>query len=315
MLLHAVLVLSLTASSAEAINTPPALEDGGGEYGVGTTIIRTAPLFLIRDRLFTLAELEDGEEELFMIDNGCDYTIIDPALVDEDNFTEKQDGYINSNGLRKQRTTMGILKRIQFGQLELTEVLVRLSPLMREISKQVRKPVRGILGMRQMLPYLTRIDFSNKKIEFLPHDEAIRASLLGRPSTIVVPLGKAHQMENGRHIYTVRIEINGVEVDAIIDLGFAGTIMTNIPPSKLGITRGMSRVRFPVVFGGYKGSGCKAQAELVSIGGLRVEGVEMVHFESDGAPPTTILGVKFLRQFDLTFDFRNREVILHPNEL
>jgi hypothetical protein len=313
MLMTAVLVLGLASFLPEVDRLAYLMEGAVSDYQAAAALIRTAPLLQINDRLFTLARLGGGEEMLFLVDNGCDYTIVDPALVDGENFSEDREAYINSNGRRSQLTTLGTLDRLSFGDLELHGVLVRVSSLVKAVSRQLRRPVRGVLGMRQMLPYLTRIDFSNGKIEFMPHNEAVRSSLVGRDSAVVLPLGKAHEMEYGRHIYTVRIGINGREVDAIIDLGFSGSIMTNLPASQLGITRGMSQVKFPVTFGGYQGKGCKGRAEEVEIGGIKLKGIDLVHLGADGNPPTTIIGVKLLRRFDLTFDYRNRQLILHPN--
>ncbi len=304
-------VLGLIASPA-GINDAARVHDNSDEDSSSAIeMVRTAPLILIRNRLFTLARVDGDKERLFLIDNGCDYTIVDPMLANDGNFDERKESLVNISGRRGVLTKVGVLDKICFGNLELREALIRISPL-KLISRQFKRRIHGILGMNQLASFLTTIDFSSGRMIFRPHNRAMLEEMLSRPSTIVLPLEEEHGISYGNHISTIKIRINGTEVDAIIDLGFSGAIMTNLAPSHLGIERGMSRVKYPVAFGGFSGTGCNGRAKQVSIGDFTVGGVKLIHFEASGAPPTTIIGVEYLKQFDLTFDFINQKLILQP---
>ncbi len=304
-------VLGLIASPA-GINDAARVHDNSDEDSSSAIeMIRTAPLILIQNRLFTLARVDGDKERLFLIDNGCDYTMVDPMLANEGNFDERKESLMNISGRRGVRTKVGVLEKICFGNLELRDALIRISPL-KLLSRQFKRRIHGILGMNQLASFLTTIDFSSGRMIFRPHSRAMLDEMLSRPSTIVLPLEVEHGISFGNHISTIKIRINDTEVDAIIDLGFSGAIMTNLSLGHLGIERGMSQVKYPVAFGGFSGTGCNGRAGQVSIGDFSVEGVKLIHFEASGAPPTTIIGVAYLKRFDLTFDFVNQKLILHP---
>ena len=312
MFMEMMTVLGLIASPAGINDAAIVPESNESDRTTATAMIRTAPLILIQNRLFTLARVEGGKERLFLIDNGCDYTMLDPQLANESNFDERKELLVNMSGKRGLLTKVGVLSSISFGNLELRQALIRLSPLMKSLSRQLRRRIHGIVGMRQMASKLTTIDFSSGRIIFRPHNKATLDELLSRPSTLVLPLGEDHGLGQSKHICTIPISINGHNVDAVIDLGFSGAIMTNLSAGDLGIERGMSRVKFPVAFGGFTGEGCKGSADSVSVGQHTYRGVTVIHLKSSKAPPTTIIGVDFLKRFDITFDFINQQLILHP---
>ncbi len=110
----------------------------------------------------------------------------------------------------------------------------------------------------------------------------------------------------------MEISINGAAVDAIVDLGYPGEIMTTLDPVTLCVDPHYNSPRVEVAVAGYKGEGLMSVAREVGIGQSKLADVSILCFSATGAPPLAILGVDFMKRFDLTFDFQHQELILRP---
>ena len=81
MFMELMMMFGLIASPAGANEAARVPDNYDGDSSAALEMVRTAPLILIQNRLFTLARVDGEKERLFLIDNGCDYTMVDPMLA------------------------------------------------------------------------------------------------------------------------------------------------------------------------------------------------------------------------------------------
>ena len=129
---------------------------------------------------------------------------------------------------------------------------------------------------------------------------------------IALPITASGNDSLNKHIFTVDIFINGVEVKAFLDLGYAGSILTTVDYKDLKLNLGRSSRMVGVQILGRIGRGRVTEAKEVRIGHLKKKNVQTVFFNSDLGPDLTIIGVRFLKHFTTTFDFPNRMLYLTP---
>ena len=207
---------------------------------------------------------------------------------------------------------IGKFKQLRLGQLLVEDESVSLSPLLKFISRKLHKRVRGVIGTNLMSRFLTTIDLTHKMLFFRPNNEAYRKDLLSRPGTIVVPLKRQTWSARGDHIYAVEVLINGKAVDACIDFGFQGAILTTLDPVSIGLDRRYRGNRFETVIAGFKGESVRDVAQEVIVGSLETKNLPIILFSAKGAPELTLIGVEFLERFVFTVDYHRMELILNP---
>ena len=277
-------------------------------YGVWST-----PLLTIEGRLYTHVSVDGGDEKLFMVDNGFRYVTFTPSLANEVGFEAVSEIATNIIDRRQVRTPLGTVHELNIGDLKIENIFVQVCATMHTLSNSLGLRIHGVLGTNMMINYLTTFDFGEERIVFTPRTPTNRAHLLAESGTIALPFGP-HPFSSGScHIFSVRIRINGVPVDAIVDLGFTGGILTNLNHRELGLRLESGDLRgFPVAVAGYRGKGRMAVASTVEAGDLSTRDVPVVVFSSRRAPTFTIIGVQFLNRFKPTFDFAGRSLILQP---
>ena len=276
-----------------------------------TSPAKTAPLLIFQQRLLTHVSVAQGKELLFLIDNGCYYTMVESEHVADNDFRRVSEKRVNSAGRRDVPLEIGELSRIRLGELEIEDEMVTLSPLLHGISKGIGRNVHGVIGMRTLSQHLTTFDFASGRIIFRPNGPEARRQIMAQPGTIVALRCKPSLISRtNKHLFAIEMEINGVMVDAIVDLGFSGEIITNFDPKELNLDRYLNEERIAVAIAGLVGEGHRTWARSVVIVGHRIKGVEVICVNAPQAPRLVIVGVKFLKSFEVTFDYENAELIL-----
>ena len=296
------------------VDIPGALAVGSHPYNSPEAFgVWSAPLVMIQDRIYTHVSVDGGSDKLFMVDNGFRYVTFAPSLAQGVGFEAGSEIATNVIDRRRVRTPIGTVRRLGIGDLEVDNVLVQVCPTMHTLSNSLGRRIHGVVGTNLMVRYLTTIDFEEGRIVFAQRTASSRARFLAEDGAVALPFGP-HPFSSGScHIFSIRICINGVPVDAIVDLGFTGGILTNLDRRELGLRMCSGDLRgFSVAIAGYHGKGRRAVARTVAFGNLSTSDVPVIVFSSRGAPSFTIVGVQFLSRFKLTFDFAGRSLILRP---
>jgi len=290
--------------------------NAAGDQTPDPAVIKTAPLLMFQQYLLTRVSVSQGKELLFLIDNGCYYTMVESEHVADNDFRRVSEKKVNSAGRRNVPLEIGELSRIRLGELEIEDEMVTLSPLLHDISKGIGRNVHGVIGMRTLSRYLTTFDFASGRIIFRLNGPQARQEIIDQPGMIVVlPCKPTPISRTNKHLFAIEMTINGVPVDAIVDLGFSGGILTNFDPWQLDLDRYRTQRRISVAIAGLVGEGWMTWARRVEIDGHQIDGVEAIYVPAPDVPRVVIVGVEFLKRFEVTFDYQNQELILRqrPN--
>ena len=310
----AIISLAGVLGAGVGVDIPGALAFGSHPYNSPEAFgVWSAPLVMTQDRIYTHVSVDGGSDKLFMVDNGYRYVTFTPSLARGVGFEAVGETATNVIDRRRVRTPIGTVRRLGIGGLEVDDMLVQVCPIMHTLSNSLGLRIHGVVGTNLMARYLTTIDFEEDRIVFTQRTPSSRARLLAEDGAVALPFGP-HPFSSGScHIFSIRIRINGVPVDAIVDLGFTGGILTNLAPRELGLRMRSGDLRgFPVAIAGYRGTGRMAVACTVTVGNSSTSDVPVIVFYSRGAPSFVIVGVQFLNRFKPTFDFAGRSLILRP---
>jgi predicted aspartyl protease len=163
------------------------------------------------------------------------------------------------------------------------------------------KPIVGLLGYSFLKGRIFEIDYPHQKLRFNPVSE---------------PAGKVLPMILDANVPTIEIAVSGKKVQAVIDTGGSyNLLLTPEAVKKLGVEKEVEAAK-PVGGGGYAG---EQQVRLGSVPTLAVGpfssgGTDTVFAAFGKQSPFTIaeagLGTFFLRDFAITFDYRNKTIAL-----
>ena len=286
--------------------------DDPGAAG-GVPMVKSAPLKIVNNRVLTYVSVNGCGNRAFLVDNCWSQTTIDSRLKEETGF--QYEGEVRFNALNKkdQVGARGIVPEMRIGELEICDAKVRCSEIFKALNKRMKLKLSGVVAYETMRPYLTTFDFKKRRMFFAANTPEAVAAMEGNEGVIVLPFGECLFSGVNEHTFTVRIGINGREVDALFDLGFDGSIMTSLDPRELGLRVKFDRSGTPGKVMGRTGTVRKAVAGEVLVGDHLTKGVQVYCFDSEGAPDFTMMGVEFLRKFTFTLDYRGRKVYLAPN--
>lgn len=313
MIIQMVLLIGLLPQATGTYHASSFPTNDNNNASTSSSAVTTVPLISFQNRLMTSVKLGDGSERLFLVDNGVYYTILDSELVDKDNFEQISEEYVNCAGKKVVPLQIGIVSSLQLGNLHLRNEKVALSPLLKYISRKINRRIHGVIGMKLMCRHLTTFDFSEQIMILKPYTSEMYMTLMSRPDTIVLPFRMDTWFKDNIHIFAIEIVINGVAIDAVVDLGFQGGLLTTRDPREIGLMPGYGRSRFFVSISGFNGSGWKTEARNINVGSHALESVPVTMFEANNPPEFTMIGIDFLKRFDFTIDYRNQLMILHPH--
>jgi hypothetical protein len=270
-------------------------------------------LLIANNRVFTYANINEGKRRLFFVDNGWSDTTIDADITEFEPVETKNP--VTVSMMHKKRVTeyYGRIETLGFGELSLNEPVVRFSEQMDILSRGLGRRVFGVLGHKTMRNYLTTFDFRRKKVFFYRHTPDAVAAMREVDGNVTLPFGEHTFSVASKQIFTVKLVVNGVEVDAVADLGYNGGLLTTIPAEEFNVRRTRLGRTFDVAVCGHTGRGTRTDEIEVEVGQHKRSGVHTIFFDSSSAPRFTLVGVDFLRHFRVTFDYKNKTLYLVPN--
>lgn len=293
----------------------PAADGPGKAEDTKTTslAVHTAPLLLVNNRLFTYAEINDVDRRLFFIDNGWSDTTLEADLAEYEPVDSDKPRTVSMMHKKSVVEYYGRIETLEFGELSLQEPVVRFSEQMDILSRGVGRRVFGVLGYRTLRNYLTAFDFRRKKVYFYQHTPQAVEALQEAAGSVTLPFGGHTFSSTSEQLFTVRLVANGVEVDAVVDFGYSGGLLTTIPAKELGVSQTRLSRNFTVAVCGFTGKGSRSNGVKVNVGSHRRSGVHTIFFDCPSAPRFTLVGIDFLQHFRVTFDYKNQSLYLVPN--
>lgn len=274
--------------------------------------VRTAPLLLWGDRVFTRVSVNGGEDRLFLIDNGWSRTTLDTKLIDGESFAANATVSFDALHMSARHGVEGRIAKMSLGELEIPSPEVRTADVFCYLSRRLNRKVHGILGCSTIRRYLTTFDFKSKRICFVESSPEILRAIEQHPDAVALQFGPYPLGAANSHVFSVSISINGNVVDAFLDIGFPGGILTTVDYRELGLFVDFNQNRIETLVMGLRGQSYTARAKVVSIGGHARRDVSVLYMMHPGAPAITIVGLEILRHFTLTMDYANRKVYLAP---
>jgi hypothetical protein len=267
---------------------------------------------IYRNRIFIPVTINGGKEILFLVDNGCRNTYVDKKHLPDEVFLPEEE--ITHRALDRDnfQSVLGTIPILGLGNLEIENPRIALSDMPFVLSTHLRRSIGGIIGSEIIRPYLTTFDFTEGRVLFQPATEEIREIIRSQPGLIVLPFCNRVDASIKTHNIMVTITVNGVRVEAIVDLGYSGEILTSLDREKIGLPGEIGWGGTTVSVAGLNGEGYKNYGCQVKIGDFSVHDIEVTYFLCPKAPEFTLIGLGLLKQFTLTFDYQERVLYLLP---
>jgi predicted aspartyl protease len=279
--------------------------EGGGRTTVKFDFVKDRPVMEL---------LVNGNEKpfRFIIDTGSGISIISKTTAEQLGVKPvARGGHVQSiGGLGKSEVVYGFLKSVQIGDIRVKNVPVYI----REFNSN-NEAINGHVGLSLLSNFLTTIDYGNMTFSLTKKDIAGKADA-GEDNDISLVLRRTTS-----GFLSSDIQLEGVEgawnfiIDtsagmSIISEKFAGLIEIGrfLREEKIRVT-GMSGViegvrSFflpPIILGDNLRERCDAIA-------LNLDSINA----TSGFQQSGMLGNNFLKNYRLTFDFKNSKVIFRP---
>jgi tetratricopeptide (TPR) repeat protein len=270
------------------------------------------PVQLKRDRPVIQVRINGMAEPLsFLVDTGSPISVISQATADKLQIKSVARGGLarGLGGVGKFEIVYGFLRSLSVGDVKIDNVPVYIRPLHNNEDQ-----VDGFIGLSLISKFLTTIDYGNstfilRRIEAGPTDDLS----IDDPS---VPL---RLTSSG--FLSGEVRIGGIEtpLNFIVDTGATTSVISNdlaaideirkfISPEKsrvvgsAGVTENVESFMLPrVTFG-------KSTREKIAAVALNLDIIN----EASGFEQAGILGGNFLKNYRLTFDFKNSKVTFVP---
>lgn len=276
-------------------------------------MVYSAPFFLKNDRIITRVSVSGSKPVMFFVDNSWSRTTLNANKSRTFRFVPTSKMVFSAMHNKNMKGYVGVVPSLKIGDLVFSKPEVRISKIFNALSKGVGIRVNGVLGYSSMKQYLTTINFENDKIIFFPNSSEICRMFSEKEETDPLPFGPHPFDQKNDQIFSVLIFINDQPVDAIIDIGFNGCILTTIDPKTFESNMDKTGSKREVSVAGFNGRCFKMKKQDVRFGNKTYERVEVDYFSTgETAPVFTLLGVGFLKRFNLTFDYRNRVLYVEP---
>ena len=270
-----------------------------------------APFVLFRNRVLVEVSVNGNTPQRCLVDNCWSHTAFDPRTLNPPG--EKNDAISyralsnkHGRGLFSQQETMSI------GGIDIDKPRVLGTDATRLLSRNLQLEIHGIIGYSTLKDYIATFDFKSERLCFSPYSDYLIHCLREHEEIFAFPFGLSPMPSHNTHIFTVPIAINGETVAAILDLGFPGGILTSIPPGDLHLTVNFSSKKIDVSLLGFRGRAYKTKARKVRLGSTILKNVDTLCCKPGSNRRLTIIGVDLLKDFNITFDNRNKCVYLIP---
>lgn len=264
------------------------------------------PIAYTQGELIVKVRLNGGEPVDFLIDTGASESMVDRRIAAE-HFLDKQ-GQVEISGASGTVTTnTSVIKKLELGNLQLEDVhalILDLSPQ----SRQIGRPIGGIIGANVLSQFVVTLDFSRQSVTFTD------------PAAYQVPAGSTCVPFTQKPGLLVRASLNGRDEETfLLDTGAAFNHLPAAVARKYvqgqaqHLTEGTGLDGRPVRLG-------TLVIDTVLIGKQPVGKVNFT-YPADGeankarggffqTASTGILGNPFWQNFILSIDYRSQKLIL-----
>ena len=202
---------------------------------------------------------------------------------------------------------------MKVGDFEIVEPEVMSANIFSIMTRNFQRKVHGVLGYEIMKPYLTTFDFRKKRIHFAPNTVEAVEEMKKHVDVISLPFGANLLSQVSNHLFTVKIQINGMQVNAFFDIGFPGSVVTNLDHRELGLHVNFNGRKTEFAVAGHWGHVYKASARELMVGDHAERKVEVLYLQSKEDRRFTLVGVDFIRKFNMTLDYKNGTLYLVPH--
>jgi predicted aspartyl protease len=253
------------------------------------------------------ASINGGPPVLLLLDTGTDPSAVDVAWAKQIGLPLKHvdDGQVTGAGEDKVEAVETDLPFLRVGRVEQAHVYAAALDLSR-IAQRLKTDVRGVLGYSYLDGRIVQFDFPGKRVRFYASSDDWRRSgqyRTGKHVTMPFELGK----ECRRPIVTA--SVNGHACRAVLDTGASRPFGS---PQSLASQVGIA----PVEGGpegkalGYLGTAAfrNGKADDVHVGPLTSHNVSVWIDPSAHAGEILNVGVGFMRNYTVTFDYQHHVV-------
>lgn len=268
---------------------------------------------LVRDRPVVKLKVNGKDEPLrFVLDTGSGISVISRETAEKLNIKPITKGglarAIGGNG--KFEIVYGFLKSVDIGSVQIESVPVYI----REFHSNDEK-IDGYIGLSLISKFLTTIDYGNLTFSLIKKD-AVEAQSMGENKSLFLPL---RLTSSG--FLSGEVQLEGVEssLNFIVDTGASISVISDEIANTSGISRFVRNEKMRVV--GAAGVTEDVPSFLlprVTFGSNSRESITAIALDLDiineasGFRQAGILGGNFLKNYRLTFDFKNSQVIFTP---
>lgn len=280
-------------------------ELGGGD--------RTEVSFqLVKDRPVILLKVNKNEEPLkFVLDTGSGISVISKQTAEKLGIKPITRGGLARaiGGDGKFEIVYGFLKSVKIGDVQIKSVPVYI----REFHSNDEK-IDGYIGLSLISKFLTTIDYGNLTFSLIRKDLADEQNAVDNSLFLPLRLTSSGFLSG-------EVQIEGVEspLNFIVDTGASISVISEEVASLTEISRFVRAEKMRVI--GAAGVTENVSTFLlprVTFGSNSRESVTAIALdldiinESSGFTQAGILGGNFLKNYRLTFDFKNSKVIFTP---
>ena len=269
----------------------------------------TVPFLFSHKEVLLKVRINDGEPMDFLFDTGANQTLIDRRLAAE-NLLDRQTGLKMTAAAGMIFGQATELQKLQIGDLNIPSVQAVIVDLSAH-ARQLGKPIAGVLGTNVLNRFAVTIDYGKSQIIFRDF------------ATYKAPAGANIVPFTDKKGPVIKIYLNAKEeVQCLVDTGAA---FNNLPPpigkkyqtgQAVHYTEGVGADGRSVKLG-------TVQIPTVKVGTSLVKDVSFT-YSADPEPGKKgvitgsnigILGNPFWQNFNMTFDYRMRQIILQANPL
>lgn len=264
---------------------------------VGAEATETVPLRINARVPFVTGRVNGRGPFTFIVDTGATETVVTPR-------TAKELGIVTAPVSHGQKT--GVVRSISVGNAILRDFRVYVFDPPQAVPLRLDKGINyhGILGYTFLSHFVTTIDYGKPHMALVPvHSRGADAfSEMGGPEVSRVPFKLVDRLIH------VEASVNAAAaLPFLVDTGSAEVLLLPTVAARLGV-RSSALPKHP---------GARlARLDRVTVGGARVVNVPtVVHTLPQDPRPTYsgILGTPFLSQFAVTFNYRDRILLLRAH--
>ena len=246
----------------------------------------------------------DSKTYSFIVDTGSTSSFIDRDSA--------QDMKLGITKYQPENSTDEYIKphvRIGIGypSLGIPMLLTNLSAMRKQYPE-----ISGILGMNFLEFFKVRINFENRKIDFISVPD-LRGTDFEPKTAIAINMKKSES-----HQFSVEGKISNEKLDFIIDTGTGRTFIDD--------PRSASQILYKSSLSGYRAgiySALKSAIVMVECKYVRIENINLKGLnwmspivritKTDDKTKFNGLGIDFLKRYNVLLDFENKKIFLTPN--